>query len=98
MKKLLFLLFITSFCIAQNANRKFISQSYKNNVLEIKTSEGYYLMKPFSEKIIETSFIPNGEKNNITSHAVIKSVENIKCKVVNNSKTLSLETSGIKVI
>jgi len=72
MRKLLLLLLISYVSFAQNANRKYLSHSWKNNILEIKTSDGSYLIKPYSDKIIETSFIPTGEKFNPTSNAVVK--------------------------
>lgn len=98
MKKLLVLLLITSFSFAQNANRKYISHKWNNNTLEIKTSDGIYLIKPYSDKIIETSFIPNGEVFNPESDAVIKKPENgnIKFEEINN--TLDISTPGIKAI
>jgi len=78
MRKLLLLLLITTFSFAQNANRKYLSHSWKNNILEIKTSDGSYLIKPYSDKIVETSFIPNGEHFNPNSEAVIKTPEKSK--------------------
>ena len=84
MKKLLLVLLISSISFAQNANRKYISHSWKNNILEVKTSDGSYLIKPYSDKIVETSFIPNGDASdsqsakqsfNPISHAVVKTAE-----------------------
>nr|MBP6759183.1 hypothetical protein [Flavobacterium sp.] len=60
MKKLLFLLFISSISFAQNGNRKFESFKEANNALEINTSDGQYIIKAYSEKIMETSFVPKG--------------------------------------
>jgi alpha-glucosidase (family GH31 glycosyl hydrolase) len=97
MKKLLVLLLISSVSFAQNANRKYVSHSWKNNVLEIKTSDGNYLIKPYSNQIIETSFIPNGEQFNPTSHAVVKQAEKIKIKFSKSKANLSLNTNELKV-
>ena len=55
MKKLLFLLLLSSISFAQNANRKFEGFKKSANSLEIKTSEGTYFIKAYSEKIVETS-------------------------------------------
>ena len=71
MKKLFLLLFITAFGFAQNANRKYLSHQLNGNVLELKTSDGMYLIQPYTDQIIETSFVPNGEKFNTNSHAVV---------------------------
>ncbi len=106
MKKLLVLLLITSFSFAQNANRNYLSHTWSKNVLEIKTSDGNYVIKPFSDKIIETSFIPNGDSSdselakqtvNSISHAVIKTPEKVKATFKNEKNNLSLSTKGITV-
>jgi oligosaccharide 4-alpha-D-glucosyltransferase len=97
MKKFLLLLFITTISFAQNANRKYLSHTWKNNVLEIKTSDGYYIIKPYSHKIVETSFIPNGETFNPNSHAVIKTPEKVKAKLTTTKNTLDITTAGITI-
>ena len=97
MKKLIIALLISSFAFAQNANRKYLSHTWKNNVLQIKTSDGNYLIQPFSDKIIETSFIPNGETFNPNSHAIVKTPEKINVKFSKSKTSLDLSTTGIKV-
>jgi oligosaccharide 4-alpha-D-glucosyltransferase len=98
MRKLLLLLLITTFSFAQNANRKYLSHTWKKNTLEIKTNDGSYLIKPYSDKIVETSFIPNGESFNINSEAVVKTPEKIKAKFTEGKNALMLYTKGITVI
>ncbi|QBZ97464.1 glycoside hydrolase family 31 protein [Flavobacterium sangjuense] len=98
MRNLLFLLLITSISFAQNANRKYISHSWKNNILEIKTSDGSYLIKPYSDKIVETSFVPNGETFNPNSHAVVKTPEKGWASFSKTDNSLSLITKGITVV
>jgi len=98
MKKLLLVLLISSISFAQNANRKYLSHSWKNNTLEIKTSDGSYLIKPYSDKIVETSFIPNGESFNPTSHAVVKTPEKGKAKFIKSDKALMLSLNGLNVL
>lgn len=71
MKKIFLLLFVTAISFAQNSNRKYVSHTFKNNVLEVKVSDGTYLIKAYSDKIIETSFVPNGETFNPNSEAVV---------------------------
>jgi oligosaccharide 4-alpha-D-glucosyltransferase len=82
MKKNLFLFLISICSFAQNPNRKYEKCTLKEGVLTINTSDGDYLMKIISEKIIETSFIPKGEKFNSISHAVVldskKTISNLK--------------------
>ncbi len=78
MKKIIVFLLITSFSFAQNANRKFEKATLKEGVLTVNTSEGDYLIRIISEKIIETSFVPKNEVFNSISHAVV-----LKPKVAN---------------
>ncbi|WP_445453781.1 TIM-barrel domain-containing protein [Flavobacterium sp. 25HG05S-40] len=98
MKKLLLLLLISTLSFAQNANRKYLSHTWKNNILEIKTSDGAYLIKPYSDKIVETSFIPNGETFNPKSEAVVKAPENLKIKFAKSDKALLLRLAGLIVL
>jgi oligosaccharide 4-alpha-D-glucosyltransferase len=98
MKKLLLVLLISSLSFAQNANRKYLSHTWKNNILEIKTSDGSYLIKPYSDKIVETSFIPNGEAFNPISPALVKSPEKGWGSFTKNDNSLSLITKGITVV
>ena len=107
MKKLLLVLLISSISFAQNANRKYISHSWKNNILEVKTSDGSYLIKPYSDKIVETSFIPNGDASdresakqsfNPNSHAVVKTAEKRWASFSKTDNSLTLLTKGITVV
>ncbi len=97
MKKLLFFLFIASLSFAQNTNRKFESFKEVNNTLEIKTSDGVYLIKPYSDKIVETSFIPKGEMYNPNSEAVVLSPKAGISKIIETPNFISLYTKGIVV-
>ncbi len=97
MKKLIVLLLITTFSFAQNANRKYLSHTWKNNTLEIKTNDGFYLIKPYSDKIIETSFIPNGEIFNPTSQAVILAPQKKGAKFSASKNQLSIKSNTFEV-
>ncbi|MFM6946302.1 MAG: TIM-barrel domain-containing protein [Flavobacteriales bacterium] len=58
--------------LAQNPNRQFISFNPSANGAEVQVSDGKYLIKFYSNNIIETTFIPLGKNENIEpSHAVI---------------------------
>lgn len=98
MKKTLFLLLVSAVTFAQNANRNYLSHTWKNNLLEVKTSDGTYRIKPYSDKIVETSFIPNGEVFNPNSHAVVKTPEKINASVSKTATSISLVTNNITVI
>jgi len=57
--------------LAQNADRHFVSAARNQNTLEITVSDGRYLIKPYSATVVETTFIPNGERFEPQSHAVV---------------------------
>lgn len=94
---LFFLLAGSTFLNAQNADRKFVSVSQKNAIVEIKTNDGLFLIKPYSAKIVETTFIPNGEVYNPNSHAVVLKPENVEFNVTEKENLIQLKTSGISV-
>lgn len=97
MKKFLLIFFITTIAIAQNANRKFENFKKANNTLEVATSDGKYIFKSYSDKIIETSFIPKGETFDATSHAVILTPKSGMAKVKSDKNAIQFVTSGIAV-
>lgn len=94
---LFFLIAGSAFLNAQNTNRKFVSLIKKNDFIEIKTNDGSYQIKPYSEKIVETTFIPNGEVYNPNSHAVVLNPENAEFKITEKENSIQLKTSGISV-
>ncbi len=97
MKKIFFLLFITSVSFAQNANRKFESYKESSNTLQINTSDGKYIIKVYSDKIVETSFIPKGENFNPNSEAVVLSPKTGISKIIKTAGTINFYTKGIIV-
>lgn len=96
MKKLFFILFFTSTLFSQNPNRQYLSHILKNNILEIKVTDGSYLIKALSNQIIETSFIPKGQELNPNSHAVILN-NTVKPKFNHNKKDLQFATEDCTV-
>ena len=97
MKKVFFLLFITSLSFAQTIDRKYQSFKKVNNTLEINTSDGKYIIKAYSEKIVETSFIPKGETLNPNSEAVVLVPKIGLSKIIETPSIISLYTKGIIV-
>jgi len=65
--------------------------------MEIKTSDGQYFIKPYSDKIIETTFLPTGEKLNPNSHAVVLTSNNVVFKIKQSENTVVYSTKGITV-
>lgn len=96
--KILFFFFITLFVTGQNANRTFEGIKQNENYLEIYTNDGTYNIKPYTDKIIETSFIPKGETFNVISHAIVLSPQNTTYKVKESFSKIIYSTPGIVVI
>ncbi|HLT33856.1 MAG TPA: hypothetical protein VKZ98_08710, partial [Aquaticitalea sp.] len=82
---------------AQNTSRTFESVDFKNNQLEIKVNDGVYKIIPYTNEIVETTFIPNGEIFNPASHAVILKPENVPLEFLQNITSFELKTEGISV-
>ena len=82
---------------SQNSTRKFEAITKHTNFVEVKTNDGLYKIKPYSAKIIETTFIPNGESFNPDSHAVVLKPIAVKLKVSENENLINIATSGISV-
>lgn len=97
--KLTFLLLILpAFVIAQNSNRIFETMTNKKTHLEIKVNDGAYKIRLFSNKIIETSFIPSGEEDVKISHAVVlKSISIDNRFLKETASSLVLNTEGISL-
>ena len=98
MKKILCLLLITSLSFAQNANRSYLSHTWKKNNLEIKTNDGSYQIKYLSDKIVETSFIPNGETFNPISEAIINTNQKSKVKLTDGVNALMLYSKDLTIL
>jgi oligosaccharide 4-alpha-D-glucosyltransferase len=97
MKKILLLLLITSVSLAQNANRKYKSHQWKDNYLKVSVSDGDYFFKMYSEKIIETSFVPKGQTLNSSSHTVIYDNREFSTSKTENKNYLELGTASLTV-
>ena len=65
------LLMLPSLAVAQNSNRKVERIEQKGNRLEVVTGDGVYLLTPYSDRIMETVFVPKGEAHDPRSHAVV---------------------------
>lgn len=65
------LLMLAPLALAQNSLRTVERIEQKGNRLEVVTSDGVYLLTPYSDRIMETVFVPNGEAQDTRSHAVV---------------------------
>jgi len=70
---------------------------HDNSQITVTTNDGVYIIKPYSNKIIETSFVPKGEGYNKESHAVVLKPENVDFKVSENGNSIEIKTVGIEV-
>ncbi len=102
MKSKQFWLFVTailvfSFSFSQNVKRRYLSHKQAPGLLEIETNDGTYLIKPYSEKIMEVSFIPGGEAFDKKSHAVNMTPIGQVYELNEYSTYMEYETGGVSV-
>ncbi|MCF6167963.1 TIM-barrel domain-containing protein [Lutibacter sp.] len=83
---------------SQNSNREFIKLISNDSIVKLQTNDGWYRIKPYSSKIIETSFIPNGETFNPHSDAVVLKPKKKSFKVIENNQNITISTIGIKAV
>ncbi|MEM8513812.1 oligosaccharide 4-alpha-D-glucosyltransferase [Massilia sp. MP_M2] len=87
----------STLAFAQNAERQFKSVTQNGNTLEIATADGRYLIKPYSSAIVETTFVPNGEKFEPASHAVILAPVQAPATFNDDGARITYATDGIAV-
>ncbi len=92
------LVFLSGIVTAQNKQRTYKSYELKNEHLVVNTNDGQYLIKFYDENIVETSFIPAGERFNAESHAVVLKPEEVKAKLTDSKSELTYASSGMKVL
>ena len=93
-----FSLSLLALALAANAQaRDFVSAQALPGHLEIKTSDGTYLVKPYSDKVIETSFVPTGEQFDPHSHAVVEVPQNVKADLKDDGEAIDYATGGLSV-
>lgn len=96
LKNFLFLL-LSTFAVAQNADRKFVGFRQNPLNLEVSVSDGKYQIRFFTEAIVETSFIPTGETFNPESHAVVLTPNRITPQLKNSAGTIKYSAGGMTV-
>ena len=82
---------------AQNPARTIVSVSKQADHLEIETNDGRYILKPYSDKIMETSFIPAAEKFNPASHAVVLSPAHVNTSFKETASSIQYLAGDISV-
>ena len=88
--------FLSVWVQAQNSERIYESAKKESGTLFVYTNDGHYEITPYSNQIIETTFLPKGEAKAKPSHAVVlKPYATFKVK---ESKTeVRLLTKGLEV-
>jgi alpha-glucosidase (family GH31 glycosyl hydrolase) len=98
--KINFLFLILTFSVfsfhtfSQNPVRKYISHEITPTGIEIQVNDGKYIIQYYSEKIVETTFVPSGEIYQKESHAV--QLTPIKIELSwDNHEILDIKLNGI---
>lgn len=93
MKNLLFFLFVSTISWGQNATRQFVSVEKSSNGFKVIVSDGTYIFSAWSGKIVETTFVPNGQKHPVSSHAVVAQVNTDLLQMSQSKGVIRLYTS-----
>ncbi|WP_299059470.1 TIM-barrel domain-containing protein [uncultured Polaribacter sp.] len=97
LKLFILLLFLSISSFSQNSSRIFKNVNQTSNRVEVYVNDGTYYIEFYSDKIVETSFIPKGETYTKKSHAVILKAKNIKISPVISQDKSVFSTDGISV-
>lgn len=98
MKNLLIFLLVSTISWGQNATRQFVSIEKSSIGFKVNVSDGVYYFTAYSGKMVETTFIPNGQKHLINSHAVVATVAKDMLQLSQSTGIVSLTTdAGLKV-
>ena len=95
----LFIVTLFSFALltAQNTKRIFKSAVKQGLDLKIEVNDGYYMIKPFSSNIIQTTFVPKGEYLKVESHAVVAKPYSSYFEMTDRGNDVLLKTKGLYV-
>lgn len=85
------------FALAQNLERQLQGVNRVQGALELTTSDGRYLIKPYSAAIVETTFIPRGERLDPASHAVVLTPGQVPVTLKEEAGRIVYATEGISV-
>jgi oligosaccharide 4-alpha-D-glucosyltransferase len=91
------LLLISPLALAQQPGRSFESAALQEGRLHIATSDGAYLIQPYTPQIMETSFTPKGEAAPQASHAVVLAPSGAGATLKDEGSQLVYATGGITV-
>src|SRR5690349_5340559 len=96
--RLLLCLLASPLAHAQGAERQLQGYTLNQNTLELLTSDGRYLIKPYSASVVETSFIPKGQQFDAGSHAVVLAPVDVGATLKTAGTRIEFATPGITVV
>ena len=78
--------------------RQFKSASKSTNgKIEVEVSDGEYHIQFYSNEIVETTFVPNGETNDPNSHAVVLKPTEINIEITETDTAIAYRTDGMSI-
>ncbi|MCF1420382.1 TIM-barrel domain-containing protein [Mangrovimonas futianensis] len=77
--------------------REFVGASVEGNKLNITVTDGTYLIEFYDSKVVETSFIPEGEVYNPQSHAVVLRPLPSKAQLVEGTNGFAFSNQDFQV-
>ena len=96
--RLVLCLLASPLAFAQNAERQLQGHARNQNTLELRTSDGRYLIKPYSANVVETAFVPDGQPYDPASHAVVLAPVDVGATLKDEGARLVFATPGITVV
>jgi oligosaccharide 4-alpha-D-glucosyltransferase len=97
LKVLILFIIISVSSYAQNPDRKFLNVEDKDSHIEVNVNDGKYIITFYTSKIVETAFIPTGQKYNPQSHAVVLKPIHSNLDFGQEETKVILKTDGIIV-
>ena len=97
LKLFILLLFLSISSFSQNSSRIFQNVDQSINRLEVHVNDGTYFIEFYSDKIVETTFIPKGEAYTKKSHAVILEPKKVTVTPLITDDKSVFNTTGISV-
>ncbi len=95
--RFLLLIFIQCIAWASHAQlRSFVAYETQNNLVKLKVSDGVYHLKFLSERIVETTFLPQGETTQPASH-IIEDKNGLAFSTKNANNEIWLKTALMSV-
>lgn len=96
MKLKIYIILFFAISVNYAQNRNYIKTIAKGTEVKVQVTDGVYYFKAYSDKIIETTFVPKKQKRIKNSHAVVLNT-NQPFIVAKNKKTVDIKTKGINI-